>query len=54
MFDQNKKYNDLRPAGQKPKDKAGVVPNKNTATKPRDAKGSKQGATDMQSEGGRR
>lgn len=40
MFNKNKKPNEIQPADQKPKDKAGVVANKNATTNPRDNKNS--------------
>lgn len=53
MFNKNKKPTEIRPAAQKPKDKSGVVTNKDAANKPRDNKDSKQEKSNMQSEGGK-
>lgn len=53
MFNQNKKPNEIRPANQKPKDRSGVVVNKDAANKPRDNKEITQEKSAMRSEGGK-
>lgn len=52
MFNKNKKPTEIRTTNQKPQDKTGVVTNKDAANKARDNKDSKEGKSDMQSEGG--
>lgn len=53
MFDKSKKLNEIRPANLKPKEKIGIVKNKNAEMPKRDQKENKKNKSDMISEGGK-